>query len=170
MTVPSEKRPSDPAGMTIPGELVPVAGSFQGRTYDPFPPATPAPGAPMVYPGSFLPPPPPVMILPAPKSVGVAFVLTFFFGAFGMFYSTVTGALVMLGIGFVVAFLGALLSLVTVGFGLLLAIPAWLLVWPGCIVWGCVAASNHNARLQTQAVHAQQAAWQATGMPRARTW
>ena len=65
------------------------------------------------------------------KSVGVAFVLTFFFGPLGMFYSTVSGALVMLLISLV-------LVPVTAGVGS-------ILVWPASIVWGCVAASRTNS-------------------------
>jgi len=64
------------------------------------------------------------------KSVGVAFVLTFFFGPLGMFYSTVSGAIVMLLISLV-------LLPTTAGVGS-------ALVWPVSIIWGCVAASRAN--------------------------
>lgn len=79
---------------------------------------------------------PPVVVVTAPKSVGLAFLLTFLFGPLGMLYSTVTGALIMLGISFVAAFV----SLVTFG------IPLFF-CWVASIVWGCVAASSHNARM-----------------------
>ena len=77
-----------------------------------------------------LPPPP---IAPAArKSVGVAIVLTLFFGPFGMFYTTVGGALTMLAVLFVGGFLA---------FGLF-----WFLLWPiawaGSMVWGALAASR----------------------------
>lgn len=77
-----------------------------------------------------LPPPP---IAPAArKSVGVAIVLTLFFGPFGMFYTTVGGALTMLA----VLFFGGFLA-----FGLF-----WFLLWPiawvGSMVWGALAASR----------------------------
>ncbi|PFG17098.1 hypothetical protein ATK74_1659 [Propionicimonas paludicola] len=65
------------------------------------------------------------------KSVGVAFVLTFFFGPLGMFYSTVSGAIVMLLISLV-------MLPVTAGVGS-------ILVWPASIIWGCVAASRTNS-------------------------
>lgn len=65
------------------------------------------------------------------KSVGVAFVLTFLFGPLGMFYSTVLGAIVML--------VGSLV-LIPLTSGI-----AALFVWPGSIVWGCIAASRSNA-------------------------
>ena len=84
--------------------------------------------------------PPPVQIInnvvvgaggAAPKSVGVAFLLTFLFGPLGMFYATVPGAWIMLAVSVV----GALL---TVGVSL-------VITWPICIVWACVAASNSNS-------------------------
>jgi hypothetical protein len=65
------------------------------------------------------------------KSVGVAFVLTFFFGPLGMFYSTVSGAIIML-----------LASIVLVP---LTAGVAGALAWPISIIWGCVAASRANS-------------------------
>lgn len=65
------------------------------------------------------------------KSVGIAFLLTFLFGPLGMFYSTVSGAVVMLLIALV-------LVPVTAGIGS-------LLVWPASIIWGCVAASKTNS-------------------------
>jgi hypothetical protein len=80
-------------------------------------------------------PAPPVIAAPG-KSVGVALVLTFFFGPFGMFYSTVSGALVMLGVLFIGGF---------VVFGLF-----WLLFWPlawaGSMVWGALAAARSAPR------------------------
>lgn len=42
-----------------------------------------------------------VVTVASPKSVGVAFLLTLLFGPLGMFYSTVSGALIMLGVFFV---------------------------------------------------------------------
>ncbi len=81
-------------------------------------------------------PPPPAVLVPG-KSVGVAIVLTFFFGPFGMFYSTVGGALTMVA----VLFFGGFLA-----FGLF-----WFLLWPiawvGSMVWGALAASRSTPRL-----------------------
>jgi len=65
------------------------------------------------------------------KSVGVAFLFTFLFGPLGMFYSTVVGAFLMLAAGLV---------LVPLTSGI-----AAFFVWPGSIIWGCVAASRANA-------------------------
>jgi hypothetical protein len=64
--------------------------------------------------------------------VGVALVLTFFFGPFGMLYSTVSGALVMLAVLFVVGFLV---------FGLFWFL-LWPLAWAGSMVWGALAAAQ----------------------------
>jgi len=73
-----------------------------------------------------------------PKSVGVAFLLTLFFGPLGMFYSTVNGALIMTGALFVGA---AIVFLVTLGIGVLVWVPA---VWIVSIVWGCTAAREQS--------------------------
>ena len=73
----------------------------------------------------------------APKSVGLAFALAFFFGPLGLLYATVTGGLVMLAVNFVAFFFSFFL----------LGIPS-LFAWIGCIVWACVAADGHNKRLQ----------------------
>lgn len=70
------------------------------------------------------------------KSMAAAILLSVFFGPFGMFYSTVTGALVML-------FAGGFFDIITAGFGL-------LLTWPGCILWSALATNAHNSRVQQQ--------------------
>lgn len=152
----------------ISGELVPqgLADPYQ-RTYDPFAgqggrPVARAgavqPYAPQPYAGG-VPPygPPPVMVLPAQKSVGVAFVLTFFFGVLGMFYSTVSGALILLGItlGAIVlaTVLIAILAVLTMGFGTVLFTLVPLIgvgAWITSMIWGCMAASRHNERLAAQ--------------------
>ncbi len=71
-----------------------------------------------------------------PKSVGVAFLLTFFFGPLGMLYSTVSGALIMIAVGLLGGFIVGVMT-----FGL-----AWFFwgpaVWLTSIIWGCVAADN----------------------------
>ena len=85
-----------------------------------------------------------VMAPIAPKSVGVAFLLTFFFGSFGMFYSTITGGIVMSCINLLLFVLGLLT------FGL-----AWFgfyLTYPICMIWAAMAASeaNKSAPVSTQ--------------------
>jgi len=86
----------------------------------------------------------PVVVVQSPKSVGVAVVLSFFFGPLGMFYSTITGALVMLGVNFVIFFIG----LLTVGIGWSL----YLFTWIGGIIWAAVAADSYNKSIAVAAV------------------
>ncbi len=59
------------------------------------------------------------------QSVWVAFILTFFFGPLGMFYSTLPGAVTMLAVSFVFAVMTFGLSLI--------------ITWPICIIWGMAA-------------------------------
>ena len=67
------------------------------------------------------------------KSVAVALLLTFFFGPLGMFYSTISGAVVMLIVSVV-------LFVLTLGL-------STLITWPICMIWGAVAASQANSRV-----------------------
>lgn len=74
----------------------------------------------------------PRVVLIQPKSLLVAFLLTFFFGPLGLLYVTVGGALIFLLVTLV-------LMLATGGaFGFI----AWII----SMVWGLVGASNHNQR------------------------
>lgn len=77
-----------------------------------------------------------IIIIESRKSIGVAFLLTFFFGPFGMLYSTVVGGIIMLIASVVV-------GLVTFGFGV-------FITWPICIIWGMIAADNHNKRISNR--------------------
>lgn len=144
----------------VSGQIVPAgAHNPAGRSYDPLSPGqayAPAPGG---Y-GA----PTTIYVGQAPKSVGVAFVLTFFFGCFGMFYSTITGALIMIAVAIglvaIALILSFLLTVVTLGFGAFafgVAPFVGLLTWPVSIIWGCLAASNHNEQLRAQAQQAAQA-------------
>lgn len=63
---------------------------------------------------------------PAPKSVGIAIILTVLLGPLGVFYSSVPGGVIMCIAAVIIGF-------VTIGFGL----P---LIWVASIVWGAVAA------------------------------
>jgi hypothetical protein len=74
-----------------------------------------------------------VVVVSAPKSVGVAIILTVLFGPLGMFYSTIVGAITMM-------IISAIVALLTVGLGL-------IFTWPVCIIWGALAAKAHNTRL-----------------------
>lgn len=138
------------AGSAAP--LRPAAVPYRPAAVQPY--ALPAghPGA-----GPYGAPPSPVPMLLPLKSVGAAFVLTFFFGPLGMLYSTVGGALVMIGVTLGLAVLTGIvlfvISLVTYGIGAVLAIFAPLVglpVWIASMIWGCLAASRHNERVQAQ--------------------
>lgn len=77
-----------------------------------------------------------VVIHQEPKSVAVALLLTFFFGPFGMFYSTQVGALVMIGVWFIIG----VLSLLFVG---LLLIP---FAWIAQMVWAAMACDEEQKK------------------------
>lgn len=95
--------------------------------------------APMMQPVALMPVQPVAMVPVQPmheKSMATAILLSAFFGPFGMFYSTVSGALVML-------FAGGFFDVITVGIGV-------LFTWPGCILWSALATNAHNNRVQHQ--------------------
>jgi hypothetical protein len=68
--------------------------------------------------------------MPNRKSVVLSLVLTFFFGPFGMLYSTVPGALIMM-----VLYVG--LGIVTLGWAL-------AVLHPIAMIWGAIAADRAN--------------------------
>lgn len=71
---------------------------------------------------------------PIDKSVGAALVLTFFFGPFGLFYTSVRDAIIAIIVSIIV-------GLITIGFGL-------FLVWPVCMVWAAVTASKKHQEFE----------------------
>jgi hypothetical protein len=90
--------------------------------------------------------PPPVAVqqttviqMGSQKSVAAAVLLALFFGPLGMLYATVSGALIMFGISFVIA-------IVTLGLGL-------LFIGPICAIWAGIAANSYNNRLQGMSTH-----------------
>ncbi len=87
-----------------------------------------------------------MIVVRPPKSAGVAFILSFLFGPLGMFYSTVTGALVILGIDFLLIFV----TIFTLGFGGFL----YFFTWIGGIIWAVVAANNYNGVVAVAAAQA----------------
>ena len=95
----------------------------------PFQPMQPSYGAPVPVHQ------PSVVVVQPAKSRGVAFLLTFFFGPLGMFYSTVGGAIIML----IVSFFFAIFT-----FGLSLFIT-----WPLSIIWGVAACSETRTQVHT---------------------
>jgi hypothetical protein len=76
---------------------------------------------------------------PIDKSVGAALVLTFFFGPLGLFYVTVTGAVIMTVVSIVVAIL-------TIGFGL-------IIMWVISMVWSAVVASKQHQEFEAWKVN-----------------
>ncbi len=77
---------------------------------------------------------PQYIIIKSNKSVGIALILTFFFGPLGMLYSTISGGIIMLIITGIVA-------LFTLGVGL-------LITWPICMIWAAISANNYNNKLR----------------------
>lgn len=74
-----------------------------------------------------------IVMVPPSKSVGLAILLSLFFGPLGMFYSTIAGAIVMLIMNLIAVFF-------TLGFGL-------FLTWPIGIIWAAVAAGNKSKKV-----------------------
>lgn len=74
-----------------------------------------------------------IVIVTPTKSIGISLLLTFFFGPFGMLYSTVVGGLVMLVISGVLGFL-------TLGISLFVTQPI-------CMIWGVLAVSSYNKNI-----------------------
>ncbi|HMC99012.1 MAG TPA: zinc-ribbon domain-containing protein [Ferruginibacter sp.] len=77
-----------------------------------------------------------VVVVGKQKSVGVAFLLTFFFGPLGLLYSSVVGGVVMFLVNIVM---------------FLVFFPGLFLTWIVCIIWGCVAADSANKNAMNQA-------------------
>lgn len=73
------------------------------------------------------------IIVASTKSVGISLILTFFFGALGMLYSTIWGAVIMIIVTIIV-------GTITFGMGL-------FLLWPICMIWGAFAAASYNKKL-----------------------
>jgi hypothetical protein len=74
----------------------------------------------------------PVITIPM-KSSGISIILTILFGPIGMFYSTVSGAIIMCAISLVVGVLSA---------GTLL--PFCYII---SIIWGAISVSTYNTKL-----------------------
>jgi hypothetical protein len=94
----------------------------------------PAPAAWNAAPPQAVPVIPAYIVVRQPKSVGAAIILAIFFGPLGMLYSTVSGALAMMFISFVLFFL-------TAGFSV-------FITWPICIIWSALAAESYNRAMR----------------------
>lgn len=74
-----------------------------------------------------------VIVNAAKKSLVASILLTLFFGPMGLFYSSVSGGIIMI-------IVSILLSIFTLGLGLLVSFPI-------CIIWGIIATNAHNEKL-----------------------
>ena len=95
------------------------------------------------------------LVVTQTKSVGVAILLTLFFGPIGLFYATIRGALfVILGVPFLftvgaIALRAAASAGSTVGLvGVLAMIPLCVVAtWVLSLVWSVTAVNAYNRRL-----------------------
>lgn len=81
---------------------------------------------------------PPIIVQP-PKSVAIGIILAIFFGPIGLFYSSILGGVVMLVIGSILNFFGAM----AFGVGLLITVPVTCII---CAVWSYVAVTSYNEK------------------------
>ncbi len=81
-----------------------------------------------------------IVIVTPTKSLGLALLLTIFFGPLGMFYVTIPGGIVMT----IVAFFFFLIALITAGIGVIL-FPFF--IWLPCIIWTIIATKKYNQKL-----------------------
>ena len=77
--------------------------------------------------------PPRQIVVTPTKSVGISIILTVIFGPLGMFYSTISGAIIML-------IVSGIVGLLTFGYGLVVTHPI-------CVVWGALSAHSYNKKL-----------------------
>jgi len=73
-----------------------------------------------------------VVVIAKQKSVGVALLLTFFFGPLGLLYASVLGGIIMI-------ILSILIGIFTLGIGL-------IFTWIACIIWAVVAVNMSNKK------------------------
>jgi len=90
---------------------------------------------------------PRVIVVTSTKSVGIGILLTILFGPLGMFYSTITGAIVMIIVAMPLGIITIILGVVTLGVGLLAMLPFWICHEVICIIWGALAVTSYNAKL-----------------------
>lgn len=85
------------------------------------------------------------------KSLGLAIVLTLFFGPLGLFYASVTGGLIMCltpVLLFALFIFGAVAdSSFLLASSLVLLIVFVISYWIICVIWGATAVSNHNNKV-----------------------
>jgi hypothetical protein len=86
-----------------------------------------------------------------PKSLGLAIVLTLFFGPLGLFYASITGGLIMCltpVLLFALFIFGAVAdSSFLLASSLVLLIVFAVSYWIICVIWAATAVSNHNNKV-----------------------
>lgn len=101
----------------------------------------------------------PTQVVVAGKSVGVALLLTIFFGPVGLFYASIRGALILIfGVPTVAVILGGLgmaaghnnQAMGLGAFGLIVLVLA--LSYPVSIIWAVTATNAYNKKLLSQAI------------------
>lgn len=77
------------------------------------------------------------------KSLGTALLLTFTFGPIGMFYSTISGAIIML-------ISSVIIGISTLGIGL-------LVIWPIQLIWTAIAVNLYNKKVLEKIIYYKRA-------------
>jgi hypothetical protein len=96
----------------------------------------------------------PILITKSPKSIGISILLTILFGPIGLFYATVSGALIMLlaPVLVLILFLIGLIQdnpvLMNLSLGLLIffALTYWLI----SIIWGIISVNSYNKEVEAE--------------------
>jgi hypothetical protein len=95
------------------------------------------------------------------KSAGLSFLLTFFFGPLGLFYSTISGGIIMLfGIPILISLI---IGLGTVAGGPIIGIIFLVFGWIICVIWGLIATNRYNSKLLEAATTGEVESVQSTG-------
>jgi hypothetical protein len=90
----------------------------------------------------------------SPKSLGIAIILTILFGPIGLFYASISGALIMILapiLVFALFLIGVLQensTLMNLSAGLLLffALTYWLI----CIIWAVISVNDYNREIENE--------------------
>lgn len=95
------------------------------------------------------------------KSSGLSFLLTFLFGPIGLFYSTISGGLIMLfGIPMVI---GIIIGMGGIAVGSVIGILFLVFYWIIGIIWGLIETNNYNSKLLEEATIGEVGSVRSTG-------
>ncbi len=97
----------------------------------------------------------PILATRSHKSVGLALILAFFFGPFGLFYASLTGGLIMtltpilLYVSLLLGLLqdNPILAALSLGILLIFALAYWLII----LIWAVVSVKNYNDDVDAEA-------------------